>query len=154
MFVVSRTNFNLNLCSNAWRAFQFIFRCRRQEAGGGVWEGVKVWGSFGLERPSLRNFSYLFASARTRGGEEVAEGATRKKFSHLCVSRRKASASVLRNSSIFSCLKWQSKLWFTISIEDYMEWTIKARGQHNNSETFSLRQKNENEALLEKNKCF
>jgi hypothetical protein len=40
---------------------------------------------------------------------------------------------------LFACFKWQSKLWFTISIEDYTKWTIKAsRRRTTTAEVLSL----------------
>lgn len=48
-------------------------------------------------------------------------------FPLLCVSWRDSLRLVLR---FFCSAQWHPKLWFTIPLEDYTEWTIKAWG-HN-----------------------
>lgn len=90
-------------------------------SGTGVWWWEEVWRRtlllLLLCDASLRNFSYLFAS----DGEEW-------NFPSLLCVAQEILCELFYDS--FARFKWQSKLWFTISIEDYTKWTIKAWG-HN-----------------------
>lgn len=73
----------------------------------------------------------------------VSTASLRKLFLFICCFQRKKKlrlcvllVSVFKQFFYFP-FEWQSKLWFTISIEDYIKWTIKAQRQHNSTTTFS-----------------